>query len=79
MLLPNRCRINCGSKVTANKRMVVESTCEGLSCRAIQRYNWTLYMIDPWAENITWEQVTDLEDRILTNVDSPSLVFIGMI
>ncbi|XP_078349560.1 polycystin-1-like protein 2 isoform X5 [Oculina patagonica] len=72
-----RCKINCGSKVTANKRMVIESTCTGLSCKAIKGYNWTLYMLDPWSINETWVAVTDLEDRILTELDSPSLVFKG--
>lgn len=57
--------------------MVIESTCTGLSCRAIQRYNWILYMLDPWAVNETWLQVTDLDERILTNLDSPTLVFKG--
>lgn len=63
--------------MTGNKRMVIESTCTGLSCQAAQRYNWTLFRLDPWAENETWIQVDDLEDKILTDLDSPSLVFKG--
>jgi len=57
--------------------MVIESTCTGLSCKTIKGYNWTLYMLDPFSVNETWLAVTDLEDRILTERDGPSLVFKG--
>ena len=75
--LVTRCKINCGDRVTANKRMVIESTCTGLSCKTIKAYNWTLYKLDAWSVNETWLEVEDLEDKILTELDSPSLVFKG--
>ena len=56
--------------------MVIESTCTGLSCKTIKSYNWTLYMIDPWSVNETWVE-EKLGDNILTELDSPTLVFKG--
>ena len=63
--------------MTANKRMIIESECKGVSCQAIQKYNWTLFKFHVFAENETWVQETDLENRILTEPDSLSLVFKG--
>ena len=34
-------------------------------------------MLDKWSVNETWLQIEDLEDRLLTDADSPSLVFKG--
>lgn len=76
-LLANRCKINCGDKVTANKKTVIESTCKGLSCKSGQRYNWTLYMLDPMACNETWLPVMDLKEMTLTELDSPNIVIKG--
>ena len=56
--------------------MVIESTCTGLSCKTIKSYNWTLYMVDPWSVNETWIE-EKLGDKILTELDSPILVFKG--
>lgn len=76
-LLANRCKINCGNKVAANKKMVIESTCKGLSCKSGQRYNWTLYMRDPMAYNETWLPVIDFKEKTLTELDSPNIVIKG--
>ncbi|XP_015751283.1 PREDICTED: sperm receptor for egg jelly-like isoform X1 [Acropora digitifera] len=72
-----RCKINCGSKVAANKKMVIESTCKGLSCKSGQRYNWTLYMHDPMAYDETWLPVIDFKEKTLTELDSPNIVIKG--
>ncbi|XP_068682590.1 polycystin-1-like protein 2 [Montipora foliosa] len=71
-----RCKINCGQKVTANKRMIIESTCRGLSCQNVQQYNWTLYRLNQEAYNETWVTI-DLKDKTLTDLDSQNLVIKG--
>ncbi|XP_048586750.1 uncharacterized protein LOC5520842 isoform X2 [Nematostella vectensis] len=74
-----RCTSNCAVKVSPQNRMVIESACKGLTCRSVQKYMWELYTIDPFGESGKFELVQDLERRILTELDSPSIAFIGKV
>ena len=54
--------------------MIIESNCIGELCERITRYHWSMFKMTP-AD--TWVEIEDLAQRILTDLDNPSLVLTG--
>ena len=57
--------------------MIIESNCTGPICKSISSYSWTLFKSDPSNSNDPWTEIPDLPDRILTELDNPSVVLAG--
>lgn len=60
-------------------RTVFKSTCVGITCKSIKRYNWKLFNKDSFDPDAGWMQIEDLDDVLLTELDSPSLSIKGPI
>lgn len=73
----NRCAINCGRKISTNRRMIIKATCKGTYCLEDNSYSWTLYKFALSANSSSWLEVQSLQSYLLTNVDSPNIVFSG--
>lgn len=67
------CTSNCSAKVSANQRFTLKTTCSGLLCHKIFKYNWVLFILKT-SGGKDWVKVTNLEENILTDIDSPNLV-----
>lgn len=68
------CIYNCGPQVIPSKRMIIESSCIGELCKTITRFHWSMFKMVPAG---AWKVVEDLTNRILTDLDNPSLVLTG--
>ena len=55
--------------------MVIESNCKGDLCGNIIRHHWSLFRRKDSSHS--WVQIPDLAQRILTDLDNPSLVLTG--
>ena len=55
--------------------MIIESNCTGDICRTITRHDWSLFKRED--SSLSWIQVSDLAERILTDLDNPSIVLAG--
>lgn len=55
--------------------MIIESNCAGDICGKIVRHNWSLFKRD--GSSLSWVQISDLPERILTDLDNPSIVLAG--
>lgn len=73
----NRCTINCGSKVSTNKRMIIEAICSGPYCLEDISYSWALYQFTLLGNGPSWLKVQNLESYTLTNLDSTNIAFSG--
>lgn len=69
------CIYNCGPAVIPKKQMIIESNCTGDICGTIVRHNWSLFKIGD--STLSWVQISDLAERILTDLDNPSIVLTG--
>ena len=76
-LFYNRCVINCGRKVSTNRRLIVEATCNGPCCVQELSYRWTLYHLSPSETGTTWLKVPKFRQYVLTDLDSSNIVFSG--
>ena len=57
--------------------MIIESNCTGELCKEITRYHWHLFKNGSENSEHLWKEVTDLENRALTDLDNPNLVLKG--
>lgn len=55
--------------------MIIESNCTGDICGTIARHEWSLFKRED--SNLSWVQISDLAQRILTDLDNPSIVLAG--
>ncbi len=55
--------------------MVIQSNCTGDLCGKITRHHWSLFQRQD--SNHSWVEIPDLAQRILTDLDNPSLVITG--
>ena len=55
--------------------MIIESNCAGDICGTIARHDWSLFKRDD--SSLSWVQISDLAERILTDLDNPSIVLTG--
>ena len=55
--------------------MILESNCIGDICETIARHDWSLFKKQD--SGPSWVQITDLPERILTDLDNPSIVLAG--
>ena len=55
--------------------MIIESNCTGDICETIARHDWSLFKRGD--SSLSWVQITDLPERILTDLDNPSIVLAG--
>lgn len=55
--------------------MIIESNCIGDICKTIARHDWSLFKRQD--SGLSWVQITDLPERILTDLDNPSIVLAG--
>ena len=62
--------------MSANQRLTLRASCSGPLCNRIARYNWLLYKLQSSGDKY-WIEVPSLEDKILTDIDSPNLVIPG--
>ncbi|KAL9952074.1 hypothetical protein ACROYT_G039278 [Oculina patagonica] len=69
------CTYNCGPEVIPSKRMIIESNCTGDLCIKITHHHWSLFMKKDSGQS--WVQISDLAERVLTDLDNPSLVITG--
>lgn len=76
-MLCNSCVINCGRKVSTNRRLIVEATCIGPFCGQEMSYRWTLYQISSTERGASWLKVRKFRRYVLTNLDSSTIVFSG--
>ena len=53
------------------------SVCVGQLCPKIQRYQWHLYKLQDSVPGKPWIRVENLEEKILTKLDSPNFVIAG--
>lgn len=54
--------------------MIIESNCTDELCKSISQHRWSLFKLDAADSSQSWTEITDLSDRILTELDNPSLV-----
>ena len=73
----NRCIINCGRKVTTNRRLIIHATCSGPFCLQEMSYRWILYQLMPSKTGAPWLKVHELQQHVLTDLDSTNIVFSG--
>ena len=71
------CLYNCGPKVIPSKRMIIESNSTEDIQKSITAYHWSLFKMSPEDFIHSWKEITDLADRILTELDNPNLVLAG--
>ncbi|PFX27644.1 Polycystic kidney disease protein 1-like 2 [Stylophora pistillata] len=71
------CVINCGRKVSTNRRLIVEATCIGPFCGQEMSYRWTLYQISSTERGASWLKVRKFRRYVLTNLDSSNILFSG--
>ena len=71
------CLYNCGPKVIPSKRMIIESNCTEELCKNITEHRWSLFKLEAVDFSQYWIEITDLTNRILTELDNPSLVLAG--
>lgn len=71
-----RCTTNCGAKVSVNQRLTLKSSCSGPLCDRIIIYDWLLLKRELSSKK-DWKIVPNLEDRIITDINSPNLVIPG--
>jgi len=57
--------------------MIIQSNCAGDICGTIVRHEWSLFKRDDSWLSGSWVQISDLAERILTNLDNPSIVLTG--
>ena len=57
--------------------MIIESNCNGDICGTIARHEWSLFKRDDSWLSSSWVQISDLAERILTDLDNPSIVLTG--
>ena len=69
------CIYNCGPEVIPSKQMIIESNCTGDFCGKITRHHWSLFKRED--SSLSWVQISDLAQRILTDLDNPSVVLTG--
>ena len=55
--------------------MIIESNCTGDLCGKITRHAWYLFKREDSSHS--WVQISDLAERIRTDLDNPSLVLTG--
>ena len=54
--------------------MIIESNCTEELCKSITQHRWSLFKVDAADSSQSWTEIIDLSDRILTELDNPSLV-----
>lgn len=62
--------------MSVNQRFTLKTACSGLLCHRILKYNWALFKLRTTGEK-DWDEVTNLNENILTDIDSPNLVIPG--
>lgn len=55
--------------------MIIESNCTGDICGTIARHDWSLFKRED--SGLSWVQISDLSERILTDLDNPNIVLAG--
>ena len=68
-----RCEDNCDLKVNPSRRLALERLCHELDCRRGLSYQWTLFEASV-ANESKWIQVSDLQEKIRTRLNSPRVV-----
>ncbi|KAJ7379891.1 hypothetical protein OS493_012650 [Desmophyllum pertusum] len=71
------CIYNCGPEVIPSRQMIIESNCTGDICGKITRHHWSLFKMISEDSSLSWVEIIDLDTRILTDLDNPSLVLTG--
>lgn len=66
------CVQNCKSNVIPSERLVLEKRCEGLLCKEITSYQWTLKLLNTVTNQ--WNLLPDVSDYMLTYMNSPTIV-----
>lgn len=74
----NRCIINCGSKVSMSRRMIIEVICSGFYCFEDISYSWVLYKFMFLENSLFWLKIYDFESYIFIYLDSINIVFFGL-
>ena len=62
--------------MSVNQRLILKSSCSGPLCDIIIKYDWLLFKLKV-SSTTDWMIVPNLEDRILTDINSPNLVIPG--
>ena len=62
--------------MSVNQRLILKSSCSGPLCDIIIKYDWLLFKFKV-SSTTDWMIVPNLEDRILTDINSPNLVIPG--
>lgn len=62
--------------MSVNQRLTLKSSCSGPLCDRIFKYDWLLLKRE-FSREKDWIIVPNLEDRILTDINSPNLVIPG--
>ena len=68
-----RCVDNCDSKANPSRRLALERLCEKVDCERGLSYQWTLFEAVV-ANESKWIQVSDLQEKIRTRLNSPRIV-----
>lgn len=55
--------------------MIIKSNCTGEICGKIARYDWSLFKREDSSRS--WVQISDLAQRLRTDLDNPSMVLTG--
>ena len=57
--------------------MIIQSNTTEELQKSIIGYRWSLFKMSPEESGLCWMEITDLTDRILTELDNPNLVLAG--
>ena len=68
-----RCEDNCDLKINPSRRLALERLCQEPDCGRGLSYQWTLFEASV-ANESKWIQVSDLQEKIRTQLTSPRVV-----